>query len=288
MCSYAPSAAYMQSSATIPTRPCFSWDIRVPPWTDCRGDQDQFYRAVSLQNKFHDALPNNNSKKIPQALQGIVRQSQLFGRAQDIGSKVSEAELLSRQGALILAKAICKKDKLSELTNIAEEFSKVVQTKQGFNEKLKNFESRFDAQVCKLHHTCGKEVLPGAILVLMLMENSNIDNSQCVPILAPISPNDDRNDEEEEDEEDNNRLYVIGYEKTSSLTRSSDNPKGKLSTNGHFYSSSAIAKHKEEIIDRKKNSTCHACGKQERWKGDPECRMSDLNAISKKKTVSFS
>lgn len=176
-----------QMVSMIPSRPRFSWDSRAPPWTDARGDQEQYMRSVKLWKKYHDGLPNNNGNKIPAALQGVVLQSQLFGRAQDIGSKVSDEDITSPNGALILAKAICKKDRLSLTTSISEELEKLVHTKRDHHEKLRNFESRFDAQVCRMHHLCCKKILPESILALLLMANSNVENSQRVSVLDAVS-----------------------------------------------------------------------------------------------------
>ena len=81
-----------------PSRPRFQWDARSPPWTDGKGNQKRFLKAVKLWKEFHDALPASNSNKIPSNLQGIVLKSQLFGRAQDLVSNISSEELRSAEG----------------------------------------------------------------------------------------------------------------------------------------------------------------------------------------------
>lgn len=70
-----------------------------------------------------------HSNNIPPSLQGIMLKSQLFGRAVDLGSQVSEKELTDTDGAIILAKAVYKTDSMSKITttfrHISTSFSDV-------------------------------------------------------------------------------------------------------------------------------------------------------------------
>ena len=75
----------------LPIRPKFSWDAKSPPWTDGKRDQQEYRDAVKLWQTFHDSLPNSNSNKIPSALQAVCLKSQLYGRAKDLCSGITDA-----------------------------------------------------------------------------------------------------------------------------------------------------------------------------------------------------
>ena len=102
----------------LPSRPTFHWDLRKTPWTDKKGPQDQYYQAVKLWKQFHNKFLDGNSNKIPQALQGLTLQSQLFGRALDLFKKVSPEDIESEYRALRVASAIHKHDVLSVVTDV--------------------------------------------------------------------------------------------------------------------------------------------------------------------------
>ena len=76
-----------------PSRPRFSWDMKNAPWTDGKGNQERFYEAVQQWVNFHNLLPDSNSNKIPANLQGVILQSQLYGRARDLCLKISSTEI---------------------------------------------------------------------------------------------------------------------------------------------------------------------------------------------------
>lgn len=124
-------------------RPRFSWDMRKVPWTDDRGNQEEYANAVDLWSNFHDLLPVINASKIPSALQGIMLQSQLYGRARDLVKKIDPEDIKKEGGALLIVDAICKRDPLSVMSEVCTEFNEVLNTKRGSNESFLNFESRF-------------------------------------------------------------------------------------------------------------------------------------------------
>ena len=85
--------------SNLPSRPKFSWDAKSPPWTDGKGDQEEYRNSVKLWQTFHNALPDSNSNKIPPALQAICLKSQLYGRAKDLCSGISEVQLTGDDAA---------------------------------------------------------------------------------------------------------------------------------------------------------------------------------------------
>ena len=103
------SSSSHEKSIYLPSRPKFSWDVRNIPWTDGRGDQSGYARSVKLWKKFHALLAVNNSNKIPDNLQGIMLQSQLFGRAAYLCKSVPE-DIESPNGANAIVNTVYKRD----------------------------------------------------------------------------------------------------------------------------------------------------------------------------------
>ena len=251
---------------SVPARPRCSWDIKTAPWTDGKGNADQYIKAVKLWKEFHDTLPANYSSKIPANLQGIFLKSQLFGRAADIGEKVTEEELKSANGAIKLAKAVFKIDALSQVNTMSEEFSKLLSTSRGEREKMKSFESRFEAQVCRFNESSGSSILPDALLALLLLNNANVENNQRVSVLAAVAPKSTESLDSEALRE------AIKYEQVASIIRSSDSITN--SSNEYLSASSAHTKPNDRISsisEKKRNSRCAACGEVGHWHKDPEC-----------------
>ena len=273
----------------LPSRPRFSWDIKTPPWTDGKGSQEGYFDAVMLWKQFHDALMINNQNKIPPTLQGIVLQSQLYGRAKDIVKAIPTADITSMEGAVIIAKKIHKVDPLSEVSECYDRFTKLLQTTRKSSESLKAFESRFNALVCRFNDTSDTQapLLPESLVSFMLLANSNIDNNQRISILAASAPR-------PTDEEDNTVLDKISYENVASIIRSSDNPTHQRDvTHDTIYAHSAqrfrarqprqrkrLSPH--ELADLKGKSICRSCGERGHWASDGLCKSSQ---VSRKRSV---
>ena len=83
----------MTSNSDLPKRPRFSWDIRSVPWTDGKGDQEEYVNAVRSWSSFHNKLPDSNSNKIPKSLRGIMLHSHLYGRAKDLCKEIPFTEI---------------------------------------------------------------------------------------------------------------------------------------------------------------------------------------------------
>ena len=204
----------------LPNPPKFHWDVRNPPWTDGRGVQENFYRAVVAWKKFHDELPNGHSHKIPSNLQGVILQSQLYDRAQDTAQKLVLDQIEKDYDALRVASVIYKADVLSVVTDTFRQFISLLQTKLDDNESFKNFETRFDAQVCKLNATlCGAKY-PSALLSFMMLANFRIDSSERVSILSATCPT----EEISFDADMTEILNKLTYEKVASIMRACDEP----------------------------------------------------------------
>lgn len=175
-------------SVYLPSRPKYSWDVRNVPWTDGRGDQAGYARSVKLWRKFHAHLPANKSNQIPAELEGIMLQSQLYGRAQDLVKAVTEEDIESEDGTDAIVKALNKRDLLAVSKEVYGGFLGLVNTRRGEKEGFANFESRFQAQVAKLNSHFEDTGFLKALTVFLLLGKANIDNSQRISILAACAP----------------------------------------------------------------------------------------------------
>jgi len=163
-------------------------DIRNVPWTDGKGNQEEYANSVSLWCAFHDKLPSSNSSKIPKELQGIMLQSQLYGRAKDL-VKIAEAEKIqSAEGVNAILKAMYKRDALAVVSDLYQDFINVLKNTRGQSESFKNFESRFEVTVSKFNSLSTVSKLLDARVSFILPANANADSGQRIPILAASAP----------------------------------------------------------------------------------------------------
>ena len=138
-------------NSSVPSRPRFSWDAKSAPWTDGKGDQEEYFKAVKLWQAFNDALPDRNSNKIPTGLRAICLNSQLYGGAKELCSGISDEQLLTTEGVKSIVDCIYQRDALSVVSEAFRSFNALLNTRRGDNENMKNFESRFSAQVAKFN-----------------------------------------------------------------------------------------------------------------------------------------
>ena len=254
-----------QDAHSLPGRARFQWDMRSPPWTDGRGNQERYLEAVQLWKETHDALPDSNSNKVPKTLQGIVLKGQLFGRARDLGSKVSDTDLRAPNGAITLAIAIYKIDPLSQVTRMADQFHELLTTKRRQNETLAAFESRFEAQVCRFNEAAGPAILPKALLALLLRSNADIENSQRVALLTSVAPSSTTALSGEA------LLTAIDYEKVASVLRSSDAPKRAEPSQAMHAMQGQLSdrsSHQKRMDELKKKTRCSVCHQKGHWYND--------------------
>ena len=172
----------------VPTRPKFSWDAKSAPWTDCKGDQEEYSNSVKLWQAFHNALPENNSNKIPLQFRAICLKSQLYGTGKDLCSGISDAQLLGENGVQLILNAIYQRDALTVVSEAFKAFNQLWNTRFGATESMKNFESRISAQVAKFNSISATTKLPECITALMLLANSAIDDNQRVSVMAANAP----------------------------------------------------------------------------------------------------
>lgn len=78
-----------------PSRPHFKWDMRKCPWTNRKGNQEQYVINVRRWCRCHDSLPENNSNRIRQELRRLTLQAQLYDCAVDLCSGIREDVIAS-------------------------------------------------------------------------------------------------------------------------------------------------------------------------------------------------
>lgn len=270
-----------ESSSRVPSRPKFSWDIKNVPWTDGKGCQEDYSKAVHLWNKFHDRLPDSNSNKIPKELRGIMLQSQLYGRARDLCMTISDSDIQSNNGSKVVVYAIYKREARSVVSDVYQNFMSLLNTPRGSTETFKNFESRFDAQISKLNASSGSVQLPEALTALMLLANSSIENGQRVSVLAATSTNSVLPSIAGTDE----FIKEVTYEEIASVLLQCDSCSPKMNSDHatKYLSASSVSPNgfqkrykskerrkltAEQLPDLKRKSKCRQCEKYGHWKSD--------------------
>ena len=266
------------SERNVPSRPKFSWDMKNAPWTDGRGNQERFFTAVQQWCLFHSKLPDSNSNKIPASLQGMMLQSQLFGRARDICLKMSSDDILAPDGAIKIAKAIHKSDPLAIVNDAFRKFQDLLSVSRGHNELMINFENRFDASLSRLNAVCTDNPLPESIVAFLALAHANIDSSQRMSILSSVVS-------KTLDESDSSPLHKIKYSDIASLIRACDTPNELATKHDALSANSARTSSRPnftptktkktlnaaQLKDLKSKSRCRRCKKIGHWASDNKC-----------------
>ena len=266
----------------LPSRPKFHWDVKSPPWTDARGDQLEYKNQVDLWKHFHDSLPNNNSNKIPSNLQAICLKSQLFGRAIDLCSGITNTELSSEDGVSKIVNAIYQRDGLSVVSEAYRVFNDLLDTKRGNNESMKGFELRFAASVAKFNAISESTKLAECLTALMLISNAHISDSQRVSVLAAAaSASEVENVATATNEE---FLKSISYSSVSSVVKHCEGKRNgeELSLRGNLGSATNGRQKgkfqqgfrkggrmtRDQYEQKTMKSPCAICGKYGHWKNE--------------------
>ena len=259
--------------SNLPSRPKFSWDAKSPPWTDGKGDQEEYRNSVKLWQTFHNALPDSNSNKIPPALQAICLKSQLYGRAKDLCSGISEVQLTGDHAVDLIVGKIYQKDALSVVSEAYRAFNQLWSTRRSNNETMKNFESRFSAQVAKFNSISATTRLPECITALMLLSNSAIDDSQRVSVMAAAAPSDESLNSQSSNDA---FLSSITYQSVSSVIKQCDKTTHTTVDQAPLSASSAGTSRSHEQNRNNKGRSkgqslsmkypCDICGKYGHWK----------------------
>ena len=267
-----------ESSNRLPSRPRFSWDVRAVPWTDGRGNQEQYAEAVSLWEAFQDTLADSNSNKVPKGARGIMLQSQLYGRARDLCKAIPDEMIRSDDGADAIVEALYRRDPLAVVSDVFQDFLSLINTKRHPNESFKNFESRFQAQVSRLNAHGSEARLSDALVAFALLANADVDNNQRVSVLANGAP---RDSALTATSTTNEYLKAVSYDAIASVLRQCDRMKNSaeenhvkpLSGNAAHYSKHRSngqrpTKTPEEMAKIKGKSKCFICKKFGHWKSD--------------------
>eukprot|EP00171_Calliarthron_tuberculosum_P017605 IDg17605t1 len=270
-----PSSEYND----LPKRPRFSWDIKTVPWTEGKGNQEDYATSVALWSQFHNKLPNQNSNKIPADLRGIMLQSQLYGRARDLCKKISAETIQSENGADSIVKAVYKRDPLSVVSEVYQDFTKLLATKRHSTESFKYFESRFEAQVSKFNAHSESNHLPDSLTAFMLLANPSVDNGERISVLAAAAPSSITT----EDACTSDYLSAVTYNSVASVLRQCDtassyehntsNSMRAHSANAHPSRSFRSNRPKrmlppEKLAELKSRSICRTCKQKGHWHSD--------------------
>jgi len=260
---------------SLPNRPRFSWDIRNVPWTDGKGSQEDYKNSVDLWSAFHDALPNTNANKLPIALRGIMLQSSLYGRAKEICRKVPDEVIRSAEGKDAIVNALHKRDALSTVSAVYQDFVTLLNVRRGENESFRNYESRFEAKVSKFRSHGDSCDLPDALTAFMLLSNSSVDNTQRISVLAAAVPQLQQEEGEAVVLNTAHYLSQVSYDSVASVLRQCDAGSSTKPTITASTASTTTRRttgrrtlNASQLADLKNKSTCHKCKKMGHWKSD--------------------
>lgn len=205
--------------SSLPSKPKFSWGAQSPPWTNEKGDQEEHRDALLLWQMFHNALPALNSSKINAAFQAACLTSQLYGRAKDLCSGISDEELTNERAIDLLVESVYRRAALTAVSE-AYPFFNILQNACGVNcENINHFGSRFFAQVARFNSISTTTKLPESITALMLLSGSASDDSQRISVLAAAaSSNDHLNSQSTND----HCSTTITYQSVSSIIKQCD------------------------------------------------------------------
>lgn len=221
-----------QASLSLPTRPKFSWDIKNSPWTDGVGSQECYAHSVKQWCLFHDRLPDNNANRIAPNVRGIILEANLYGRAKDLCKSITAEQLGSDTGATHVMNCIYKRDSLSVMSEIFSDFSLLNKTRRHGSETFQEYEARFSAQLAKYNSHSSTTAISDAIAGMMLLVNSDVDDSQRISILSAASPSTALPDAATTDQ----HLENVKYETIASVLRQCDTVKN-MSQNLNSHSS---------------------------------------------------
>lgn len=136
---------------SLSIRPRFAWDAKSPPWTDGKGNQENFKNAVYDWKEYHDYLPDTSSNKLPLQIHAIALKSQLYGQAADLIAELRNEQLKSEDVVKLIVDAVYQADFSSVISEAFDGFNSLLNTHRSQNESLKTFETSFSAAVGKFN-----------------------------------------------------------------------------------------------------------------------------------------
>ncbi|CAN8063104.1 unnamed protein product [Agarophyton chilense] len=212
---------------------------------------------------------------------GIVLQSHLYGRARDICKSIPSEKIQSANGAHAIVNALYLPDPLAVVSEVYQDFLTLLHTKGNRNESVKNFESRFQANVSRLNGHGEAAKLLEALVAFMFLSNCDVDNKQRVSVLANCAPKDSSF---ETNATTTTFLESISYSAIASVLRQCDPGQGSGSSQTNTLSSSAAYTQRnrtsnrsaysrqrmtpEQLAEKKRRTKCNKCGKLGHWAGD--------------------
>ena len=99
--------------------------MKTVPWTDAKGLQEEYPEAVTEWCNLHDLLDDTDSNKMVPKLRGPILKSQCYSRAKDLAKSIPIGELNSENGATCVVSSIHKRDALSFVTDIYNDFNRL-------------------------------------------------------------------------------------------------------------------------------------------------------------------
>lgn len=182
--------------------------------------KEEYAFFLSLWSSIHDKLSGSNFNEILAELRGIVLQSRLYGRAKELCKNVPDFLIQSTSGAEAIVKAIYKRDALSTVSDVYQDFMNFLNLECGRNETFRNFESSFEAQVSKFNEHSNLCKTPASLTALFLLANSNVDTGQHNSLLAAAALSTDV-----DASKTNDNFDAIGYSSTASGLRQCERSK---------------------------------------------------------------
>ena len=189
-------------------------------------------------------------------------------------------------GTSIIINAVYKVDALSTVSLVFHELQTLLSTKRGATESFRNFESRFNANLCRYNSLGSSISMSEPMAALYLLANANVDASQRVSILASAAsnlptPTESTNSTANTSVSMTTDTLVsqVSYEGIASVLRQCDQPRDNrsnlqnplLSNLAHHQRFNKY-KHRnkqhfqlQSIVDKKRNNPCHRCGMYGHW-----------------------
>ena len=232
---------------------------------------------------------------------------------------MSDDQLVGDDAVNLIAENIDQRDALTVVSEAYQTFIQLYNTLRSSNETIKNFESRFSAQVAKLNCISSTNKLPECITALMLLSNSAINDSQRVSVMAAAAHSNQNLSSNSTNDE---FLSSITYQYVSAVIKRCGNTSQPHIQNETLSASSAgMTKFRGQYRNNNSrnksesptmNFSCNICGNYGHWKKNhnrdgslpSHVKASDASTVSsasksssdgqqdrndneKKKTISF-
>lgn len=153
-------------------------------WTDGKNSKEEYVSAFALWSALYDRLPDSSSSKIPAKVRGIMLQSQLYSKGENLCKKASKTVTHSAAGTAAIADAIFKREALSTVSNFHHDFITLLNLEWRQNEIFRKFESHSEAQVSTFKTHFDTSTLEQSLTALLFHVNLNSITNQRISVLA--------------------------------------------------------------------------------------------------------